>query len=62
VGRELPLNATVETSSAAANSAMVARRSRRGVSQVAWRDCSQQRAPEAPAAAAIAQPTHMPRV
>ena len=56
-----PLRPTEDTPVASMNRVAVAARIRRGVSHVAWRACSQDRAPEAPAIAVIAQPAHMSR-
>jgi len=49
----------VETASAPPHSPIVTPRSRRGVTHDHARVCSQARAPEAPAAAAMAQAAHM---
>jgi hypothetical protein len=54
-----PLSPTVETASAALIRPIVTTLIRRGVSHVAWLFCSQVRAPVAPAAAVMAQATHM---
>jgi hypothetical protein len=56
-----PLSPTAETPKAATHSAIVAARIRRGVSHVRCRACSHERAPVAPAAAAMAQAAHMAR-
>ena len=48
----------VETANAALTTPIVATLIRRGVSHVAWRFCSQVRAPVAPVAAAIAHAMH----
>ena len=54
-----PLIVTDEPIAAAVKSVIVAARMRFGVSQVACCACSQERAPLAPAIAAIAQAAHM---
>jgi ketosteroid isomerase-like protein len=56
-----PLSPTAETPKAATHSAIVTARMRRGVSHVRCRACSHERAPVAPAAAAIAHAAHMAR-
>jgi hypothetical protein len=56
-----PLSPTAETPNAATHSAIVAARTRRGVSHVRCRACSHERAPVAPAAAAMAHAAHMAR-
>jgi hypothetical protein len=55
-----PLTVTDEPIAAAVKRPTVATFMRRGVSHVVWRVWSQERAPLAPAIAAIAQTAHMP--
>jgi hypothetical protein len=60
-GVDEPLSATEEMTNAATNNAIVAARSRRGVSHVMWWLWSHERVPLAPAIAAITQPAHIRR-